>query len=299
MSTLEDISKPPLAIVCHDAGGANLIANWILEYKYEVKVCMEGPAKYIWHSHFPDSEMLSMNDALKGANTLISGTGMGNLEYLARTEARKLKIKSIAVIDHWINYKERFLRQSVLVLPDQIIVSDDYAKSQAEDIFKPLSIIQMPNLYLQNITKFLKKPERRELKNPYENILIVAEPLAPKIIENNNFLFQDDIDYFFLNIEKVNTSKDIINICLRPHPSESIGNYDFIRDQNQDLVTNFKISHNRTIQEDIEWADLVCGTDSFAMVIALTAKVPTLSFTSPNRADCLLPYKEIIHLKNI
>lgn len=299
MSTIEDISKPPLAIVCHDAGGANLIVNWILEYKYEVQVCMEGPAKFIWRSHFPDSVMLSMNDALKGANTLISGTGMGDLEYLARIEARRLKIKSIAVIDHWINYKERFVRQSVLTLPDQIIVSDDYAKSQAEDIFKPLPIIQMPNFYLQNITKFLKKPERRELKNPYENILIVAEPLALKTIENNDYLFQDSIDYFFLNIEKINTSKDIVNIYFRPHPSESLGNYDFIRDQYQDLVTNFKIINNRTIQEDIELADLVCGTDSFAMVIALTAKVPTLSFTSPNRPDCFLPYKEIIHLKNM
>ena len=134
---------------------------------------------------------------------------------------------------------------------------------------------------------------------PYENILIVAEPLKPKFFGSDFFLFESSVDYLFSNLKKINLSKDLINVCLRPHPSEFPDNYNFIRDRYQDFVTEFTISNDRKLYEDIAWADLVLGTDSFAMVIALTAKIPTLSFAAPNRPDCLLPYKEIVHLKNI
>jgi hypothetical protein len=299
MTSLNDIVIPPLAIVCHDAGATNIIASLVGEYNNKTQVCVKGPAIEIWNSYFPKTKALSLDDALKNANTLLSGTGMGDLEYLSRIEAKKKNIKNIAVIEHWINYLERFTRNSKVVLPDQIIVTDKYAKRQADAIFPSVSIIQMQNIYLHNEAKLASESRKMDLNYPYENILILAEPLQPKFFGSKSYLFQSSVDYLFSNLKKIDLSKNLINVCLRPHPSESAENYDFIRANYQKLVTEFSISNQKKLYEDIAWADLVLGTDSFAMAIALTAKIPTISFSAPDRPDCLLPYKEIIHLKKI
>ena len=89
MATLQEIAASPLAIVCHDAGSANLIVHWVNKYQGDIIVCMEGPARVIWRSKFPEAELLPIENVLNGAKTLLSGTGWGDLEYFARDEAKK------------------------------------------------------------------------------------------------------------------------------------------------------------------------------------------------------------------
>ena len=138
-----------------------------------------------------------------------------------------------------------------------------------------------------------------QCKTPIENLLIVAEPLTIRTIEGEDTLELPSIDYLMSNLMKINLSKDLINICLRPHPSEYPENYNFIRERYKDLATDFMISDNENLHEDISWADLVMGTNSFAIVVALKANVPTMSYIHPDKPSCVLPYKEILHLKNI
>ena len=59
MSKLEDLIVFPLAVVCHDAGSANVIIAWLNSYKGDFRVCMEGPARKIWKKNFPNSEIFS------------------------------------------------------------------------------------------------------------------------------------------------------------------------------------------------------------------------------------------------
>jgi len=54
---------------------------------------------------------------LDDVNSLLSGTGFGILEYHVRSEAKKRSINNIAVIDHWTNYRERFIRNNNEELP--------------------------------------------------------------------------------------------------------------------------------------------------------------------------------------
>ena len=64
MTKLEDLVEHPLAVVCHDAGSANLIVEWLKEYKGIIKVCMVGPAKSIWEKHFPDIKLNSLDNII-------------------------------------------------------------------------------------------------------------------------------------------------------------------------------------------------------------------------------------------
>jgi hypothetical protein len=93
-------------------------------------------------------------------------------------------------------------------------------------------------------------------------------------------------------------SSDLVNILLRLHPSEPLVKYDNILKKYKDSLSKFHLSKNTHLYQDIAWADLVVGMNSFALVVALTANVPTMSILPPLSIDCILPYKEITHLKD-
>ena len=298
MNKLEDFVMSPLAVVCHDAGAANLIVAWLKDYKSEVRVCMKGPAQIIWERNFPDNKLLPINRVMDDSNTLLSGTGWGDLEYEARIQAKQRNIKNIAVIDHWTDYKGRFIRNQKELLPDLIFVSDKYAYKKAKISFPSISIIQFPNNYLQLEANLVSSARVRECQTPIENILIIAEPFREKILGNDSTLEFISIEFLMSSLNKINLSRNLVNITLRLHPSEPLDKYNFLQNKYQDLVTEFKIGSNKELYEDIAWADLVVGMNSFALVISIVAEVPTMSILPPGFKHCELPYEEIIYLRD-
>ena len=298
MTKLEDFVKPPLAVVCHDAGAANLIVEWLKDYKGDLQPCMLGPAKIIWEKHFPDTKLISIDTVLNGSKSLLSGTGWGDVEHSARIKAKKIGIQNISVIDHWTNYRERFIREESEVLPDIIIVSDKHAYNQAQILFPSILVIELPNNYLQVEAKLACSERLKECKDPIENILIIAEPLRKKKKGKDTYLEFEAIEFLMINLNKINISSRSVNILLRLHPSESLVKYDKVLKKHKDSVSKFDLSKNTHLYQDIAWADLVVGMNSFALVVALTANVPTMSILPPLSIDCILPYKEIMHLKD-
>ena len=84
---------------------------------------------------------------------LISGTGwQSDLEHRARLLAHQLGIPSIAVLDHWSNYCERFRREGVEVLPDALWVADEEAAALATAAFPNVPVVQLPNHWLESLS---------------------------------------------------------------------------------------------------------------------------------------------------
>ena len=155
---LENNLKSPLAVVAHDAGAANLIAGWLKGIvAKDIRLSAAGPALAIFACELPHLMNMTLNDALYGANTLLSGTSgpATNMEHDARAVARERGIHSIGVIDHWINYAERFVRKERQVLPDEIWVSDEIAFSLAQSCFPEHSVRQLPNRYLEQLVEIM------------------------------------------------------------------------------------------------------------------------------------------------
>ena len=298
MTKLEDFVKPPLAVVCHDAGAANLIVKWLKNYTGGLKPCMLGPAKIIWEKHFPGTKLTSIDTVLNGSKSLLSGTGWGDVEHSARIKAKKRRIKNIAVIDHWTDYRERFTRNDNEELPDIIVVSDNYAYQKTQNFFPSIFVIELPNYYLQAQAKLARSERLKECKDPIENILIIAEPLRQKKLGNDTYLEFDAIEFFMKSLNKINISSNYIHIVLRLHPSEAQGKYDHILKKYQHLVTKFNVSKHINLYPDIAWADLVVGMNSYALVVSLSAGVPTMSILPPLSVSCILPFKEIMQLKD-
>ncbi len=299
MNALEDFIIPPLAVVCHDAGAANVIIPWLKRYKNDMNICMEGPAKIIWKKHFSEYDLSPIEEVLTDTNTLLSGTGWGNIEFEARNKAYKKGIKNIAVIDHWTNYNDRFIRDGNQLLPDLIFVSDNYAHKIACNAFPSIEVCQLPNIYLQVEANLASSVRVEEVKKTIKNILVIAEPFREEIPGKGVALEFRAIEFLMSNLNKINLSKDFLNITLRLHPSEPYNKYDFLIDIYKDTVTEFKISTNNELYEDVAWADLVVGISSFALVVSLTAGVPTMSMLPPGSNNFILPYDAIINLRDL
>ena len=62
-------------------------------------------------------------------------------------------VPSIAVIDHWVNYQARFIREGVTALPDQIWVADPYAATIARACFPAIDVLTYPNHYLARLAQ--------------------------------------------------------------------------------------------------------------------------------------------------
>jgi hypothetical protein len=295
----------PLAIAAHDAGAANHIIAWFKHLANQqtkpsnrsIAVSVADPALSLWLSAFPNSKISTISDSLSDAKLLISGTGwQSNLEHNARKLAQNLGVKSVAVIDHWTNYRDRFIRDDEEVLPDEIWVTDEYAKKLAENYFPDLRIVQLPNLYLENIVAEVRLQEASVLKSAATRLLYVLEPIR-QVWGNGEQLGEfQALDFLIKNINLLGFGENL-SIKLRPHPSDPIGKYDQWIESQKNL--DVSLDSSRTLAEAIAWSNVVVGCQTYAMVVALASGRQVICSIPPRVATCVLPQTEIIKLADL
>lgn len=290
--------KVPIAVVAHDAGAANHISAWFgASIMSAVYGSFCGPAKDIFVRQCPWMPAVHFSELLPQCKTLICGTGWAStFEHEARKLAKQVGIHSIAVIDHWTNYRARFVRDGEEVLPDEIWVTDGYAKGIAEIEFPDIQITQLQNSYLENMVYEVRGHEQDKTASPSENILYVLEPIrqawgADKLAGE----FQA-LDFFIMNLATLRLD-GCAPIKLRPHPSDATGKYDqWIESQKG---VNITLDVSPTLAESIAWADVVVGCQTYAMVVALAAGRRVISSIPPWAPACVLPHTEILMLADL
>ena len=294
--------RSPVSVVCNDAGAANLIFAWLHEWvkkdlvaQYEFGLLLKGPAKNIWqHEPIPLAHLklhTELPSALDGCQSVLTGTGWAsNLEHDARLLAAKLKIPSIAVIDHWVNYDQRFEREGSKVFPNEIWVSDPYAYAIAKSLFDGISVVELPNTYLNNLVKAIP-PASKECKN----LLYVIEPIRNNWGKEELGEFQA-LDYFVKNLSKI-VGNEFVNITLRPHPSDPPDKYSACIESHSNL--GIQLDSHSNLSDAIANSRWVVGAETYAMVIACESGRQTYSSLPPWANRCSLPFKGIIHLRDI
>jgi hypothetical protein len=280
----------PVAIVAHDAGAANIIFAWLAaEGPSKDRVAVAGPAAALWAERFGKAAgARTIEQVLDGAATLLSGTGWASdLEHEARRLARARGIRSIAVIDHWVNYRERFRRQDEEILPDALWVTDRYAVAEARLAVPECPVEERPNLYLaEQVGAAGPPPEAGD-------VLFVAEPARSNWGGDCPGEFQA-LDYFMLNRSGIGIPP-VTPVRLRPHPSDPVGKYD------EWLASNPGTALDRSgdMAAAVRPASWVIGLQSFALVIGLAAGRRAISALPPWAPACKLPHAEIVHMRSL
>jgi len=127
-------------IVCHDAGGSELVSSWAINQNEEFNISVSGPAELIFKKKFPKKKNMDIVKCLNNSKWILTSTSSSKNELKAILLAKKNNIKTISFLDHWINFKNRFFYKNKLCLPDELWVSDKYAFKIAKDTFKQTKI---------------------------------------------------------------------------------------------------------------------------------------------------------------
>lgn len=277
----------PVAIVAHDAGAANVILGWLQpEEVMNCRAAMAGPAAELWHGRFPDVPLMGLDDALHGAATLLSGTGWASdLEHDARGVARMRGIRSVAVVDHWTNYRERFARGGRETLPDEIWVTDRYAIAEARRAIPEVPVREQPNLYL------MQQARDAGPRPVCGDLLFVSEPARSNWGKDVPGEFQA-LDYLYRHSPAAGVDAKAA-LRIRPHPSDSPGKYDAWISAHPGAC----LDSARDMAEALASASWVAGLQSFALVIAMEAGRPAICALPPGAPNCKLPHEGLIHLR--
>lgn len=282
-----DTLPRPLAVVIHDAGAANMIAAWAKGAKAPPDlVIAAGPAAAIWASRF-GGDAISGSDpgAVKDAACVLSGTGWASdLEHRARIAAAQSGARSVAVVDHWVNYPMRFERDGTVQLPDTIWVADADAAAIARSCFTDTRIDQHPNTYMME--------QAREAGPCPANgdALFLLEPARSDWGGDGEGEFQA-LGFFMANRGALSIADDT-PVRIRPHPSDPPGKYDAWIAANP-AATLDTSPDMATALASARW---VIGMNSAALVIALEAGREVASALPPHAPTCVLPHSAIKHL---
>lgn len=270
----------PLAVVCHDAGACNVILPWLQDRTSQVRAVMQGPAQRLWRSRFGDAPLCdSVEEALEGARLLISGTGWAtSLEHDARVWAHQRGVRSVAVIDHWVNYPERFVRNGRTQWPDEFWVTDPEALDVARGHFPSERVHCHPNLYLAEQTAAVPP-----LGDGDQALLYVMEPMRNDWGRGIAGEWQA-LDWFMTH-RVASGIPATTPIRLRPHPSDEAGKYTAWLA----IHPAVQLDGNATLAQSLQGARWVVGCESYALVVALAAGRTVLCSLPPWAPKCRLP----------
>ena len=233
---------------------------------------------------------------------MLCGTSwQSDLELRAIRAARAQGTHTIAFLDHWVCYRERFVRAGEMTLPDELWVADPMAEAMARVECPGVPVSAVGNPYFDDLREELARVAPRVRRDGEGlSVLYVCEPLR----EQARLQYGDERYWGYVEEEALQYCLDtletlghpIARVTIRPHPAEPAGKYDWAIQNGERPVT---IGGSRTLLEEVADADVVIGCESMAMVVALLAGKRVISSIPPGGKPCSLPHQEIEHLQRL
>jgi hypothetical protein len=285
-----------IGVVAHDAGGAEIISSYIRRHGLNCAFCLEGAAVGVVARKLGEVETLPLEDLVAQSDWLLCGTSfLSDLEWRSIGLARKAGKRCVVVLDHWVNYRQRFTRHGEWHWPDEVWVGDETAARIAAETLQEITQVLVPNAYFMDIQDeigaipVLDRPPDDGL-----SILYVCEPLRDDGIALYGderywgYTEEEALSYFLSNVGAL--GDNIARITVRPHPQETLGKYDWaLKEFDLPLVCGEK----KTLLEQIAACDVVSGCATMAMVVGLLAGKRVVSCIPPGGKTVPLPQAEI------
>lgn len=285
-----------IGVVAHDAGGAEIISSYLRRRGLPFVCCLDGPALGVFQRKFADVRQLPLASVVEASDWLLCGTSFySDLEWQALRLARKSGRRAITVLDHWVNYPDRFVRHGEQCLPFEIWVGDQIALELARKDLAEVPLKLEPNAYLLDLQDEIAKitPHTREA-NDGLSILYVCEPLRDDGLALYNderfwgYTEEEALCHFLTHIEWLGAP--ISRIVVRAHPQEPVDKYAWAMEQ---FALPIVTGENRTLLEQVADSDVVAGCASMAMVVGLIAGKRVVSCVPPGGKTVRLPHPEI------
>ena len=282
-----------ILVFTNDAGAsayiASIISNESKLFNWTVYVISNSPAtKELDKYNIPYNKFLLLNEVSeiikkKQPDIILYGTGWLNFNVIIKENSQKYNIKTIALIDHWANYKRRFSKN---VLPDAIIVMDDAAQKIALDTFNSeVDIFKIKNYYLQNISNSysLKKNNKKDF------VVFISEPTKEDPLDFNA------VEYDLLS----DILKKFDKVIIRLHPTESKNKYYKVTSSYPKSIIKVVESSEEDLATTLSKSKLTIGIGSTALYVSFLLGIKTISYI-PNRYKLpTIPLPQKYNLTNL
>jgi len=290
-----------VAIVSHDAGGAEILSSWLNRYDGSASVVVAGPAEKIFQHKCPQANFRSLEEALDLCTWVLCGTGwQSSFEREGIRFGRVRGKKTVSFLDHWVHYRERFEEHGQHTLPDEIWVGDQEAERMARSLFLETPVLLKNNPYVEDLQIEIERLSANQTHTTVARILYVCEPIGEQAsIQFGNeyhwgYTEYDALRFFLKNLSSVGELPS--EIIIRPHPSESIEKYYWASDF---VEVPIRFGGQSTLLEEILESEIVVGCESMALVVGLLAGKKVISSIPPRGVACQLPHTEIEHLSTL
>lgn len=285
-----------IGIVSHDAGGAEILASYVAQHSPDATFVLAGPALKVFRRRVGAVEVSSLGDALQQCDWLLCGTGwQSDWEWQAFRLGRVAGKRTVAFLDHWVNYRERFTRNGEEHLPNELWVGDAIAECRAREIFPTIPVTLVPNPFFGDLKRELAAMQQRPLSGQTgKRVLFICESISDSALkiygDERYFGFTEDdaIRHFLHNLERLN--EPVQSVAMRPHPSEAANKYDWVRQEFGSLIVR---AGRKPLLAEIAESDIVVGCGSMAMVIAVLAGKRVICCIPPGGRPSQLPQLEI------
>jgi hypothetical protein len=263
-----------ILVFTNDAGAsayiASIISNESKIFNWTVYVISNSPAtKELDKYNIPYNEFFLLNEISeiikkKQPDIILYGTGWLNFNVIIKKNSQKYNIKTIALIDNWVNYKRRFSKN---VFPDAIIVMDDTAQKIALDTFNSkVPIFKITNYYLKDISYnyFLKKNNKKNF------VVFISEPTKVK----KNHLDFNAVEYDLLT----DILRKFEKVIIRLHPTEPKNKYNKVISSYPKSVIKVVESNEEDLATTLSKSKLTIGIGSTALYISFLLGIKTISY---------------------
>jgi hypothetical protein len=262
-------------VVLHDAGAAAHVFAWLSEDRRLARnahVYAEGPALLMARAAgVKTTENLSC--VVGAGRWALIGTGwQSNLEQDAMRTFSQSRIPCVAVVDHWVNYRERFAHLRDSERPDQIAVTDALAEGIAREQLPWAEILRWPNAQGERLKRTVDAlRDRRAEEDRY--LLWLQEPIRAEDGTISDPLL--DVRYapkVWQLLDEAMRKQSLTKLVVRSHPSQKCG---AIATAARDVDC-----HNASrvpLGQDLAGAVQCLGINTYALYMSTLTGTPTAS----------------------
>lgn len=221
-------------------------------------------------------------------SVLVTGTSYGD-----RTEqwlwkwAKELGTYSMAIVDQWVRYRVRFSDPSGrLVLPDKILVMDEFAKQEmvAEGFDERLILVTgQPHFEaLREKAKKVTEADKKKIRRDFnilegKTILFVSEPFSTASHVDLGFTEHTILRDLIFAIQQMKSS-GMVNLLVKLHPKQKPESFRrFIRSLQTAKNIRVSLIADFPVLPLISISDIVIGMQSMVLIEANLLKKPVMS----------------------
>ena len=286
-----------IALFAHDAGGAEILLELLKASlnvgEFRIFSLVDSPCytliktkklEHFWSEITFDKNDIEAKLTQFQPSIILYGTGWQNhLEYHFLDYAKTHNLPSMAFLDHWTNYRERFgypEKNWENNLPSFIVAHDQTSYDKATAFGLP-NVIAIKNYALLSQ---LKEAQNVLSKIQEKNtLLFLSEPTA-KVATR---AFGDAYGWGFTEkevFEDILACKTLLgceDILIRLHPSDTPQTYQAI-----DSTVRFSTA---SLLEDIACAKIIIGIDTVALYTAYLLGKKVISYIPSTKRECSVP----------